>query len=300
MDRLATFALLAAGMALFGSATPISKVVGEVFPPILASALRMLTAVVVLLPLYVRQRRRADEPILPDVDTGDRWRLAGIAVIGTFGFTVLLLLGLQRVPGAVGALVMATAPVVTALGAVAFLDESFDRRLGIALALAFTGAAVANLGRSGDGSGGDGGAVLLLGAALVLGAVACEATYSLLGKQLTADLSPLAITTIAAAAAGLLFAPIAAVQAVGFDWTSPSTGDWLAIGFWGAGTMGLGSVLWFRGMSRTEGSTAAAFMAVMPVSALLGAYVLLGESPQWIHAVGIGAAVAAIAVVSRR
>lgn len=296
-----TVALLAAGMALFGTATPISKLVGEAFPPILGSALRMATAAVVLLPAYVRRRRTGDIPALADVEVGDRWRLAGIAVVGTFGFTVLLLLGLQRVPGAVGALVMATAPVATAVGAVLFLDDRWDRRLAVALGLAVVGAGIANVGRAG-GSGGDvAAATAVLGAALVFGAVLCEATYSLLGKRLTADLSPLAITTIAAVGAGLLFAPVALWQAAsGFEWAGPTIGDWVAVAFWGAGTMGLGSLLWFRGMARAEPTTAATFMAVMPVSALLGSYVLLGEDPTWVHGVGMLAALAGIVVVARR
>ena len=63
--------------------------------------------------------------------------------------------------------------------------------------------------------------------------------------------------------------------------------------------MGLGSVLWYLGVSRASGSTAAAFMGVMPISALLLSYLLLGESFELIHAVGMLAVLAAIAAVTR-
>jgi drug/metabolite transporter (DMT)-like permease len=41
---------------LFGSATPVSKLVGETFPPMMASGLRMLTAVTFLAPILAIRR----------------------------------------------------------------------------------------------------------------------------------------------------------------------------------------------------------------------------------------------------
>lgn len=283
-------------MALFGTATPVSALVGDAFPAILGSALRMATAAIVLLPLYVLQRRHAREPLVPRLDRRDWARVAGIAAVGTFGFTLLLLFGLRIAPGAVAAVVMALAPVVTAVGAVLFLHDSLDRWKVAGLVVAVAGVVVVNLA-SGDGGGGDGGTAVWVGSLLVFGAVCCEAAYSLLGKRLTADLSPLAIVSLAAVLAGLLFAPIAVAQGAGYDWSRPTTGDWIAVVFWGAGTMGLGSVLWFRGMMRTSGTTASGFMAVMPVSALLGSYVLLGEAFEWIHLVGMAGVLAGIAAI---
>ena len=284
-------------MALFGTATPVSALVGDAFPAILGSALRMATAAIVLLPLYVLQRRKQGEPLLPRLDRRDWGLVLGIAAVGTFGFTLLLLFGLRIAPGAVAAVVMALAPVVTAVGAVVFLHDRLDRWKIAGLVVAVTGVVVVNLAGGSGGGGGDGGAAVWVGSLLVFGAVCCEAAYSLMGKRLTADLSPLAIASLAAVLAGVLFAPIAVAQAVGFDWSQPAAGDWIAVIFWGAGTMGLGSVLWFRGMMRTSGTTASGFMAVMPVSALLGSYLLLGESFQWIHLVGMAGVLAGIAAI---
>lgn len=296
--RLVTYLLLVAGMALFGTATPISALVGDAFPAVLGSALRMVTAAAVLVPLYVVVRRRSGAPVLPDLDRRDWLLVVAISVVGTFGFTLLLLLGLRIVPGAVGAVVMALTPVVTAIGSVAFLGDRLDRWKVTGLVVAVLGVVAVNVaGESGTQDATT--TALWVGSLLVFGAVCCEATYSLAGKQLTADLSPLAIASLASVLAGLLFAPIAVVQAIGFDWSGVSVGDWVAVVVWGAGTMGLGSVLWFRGMHRTSGTTASAFMAVMPVSALIGSYVLLGEQFVWAHAVGMAAVLAGIAAVVR-
>ena len=115
---------LVSGMASFGGATRVSQVVRRSFPVWLGSGLRMAIAAALLVPgALVAVRREGSGPlaIVRDADGRDRWLLAGIAVIGTFGFSALVLLGMREAPGAVGAVVMATTPAVTAMGAVAFL-----------------------------------------------------------------------------------------------------------------------------------------------------------------------------------
>lgn len=285
-DPKRIYPTLALGMALFGSATPISKLVGDAFPAFLASGARMLTAIVVLLPIAVVVSRSSDAPLfdvpLRELTKTDIFLLLGIGLVGTFGFTLFLFYGLREAPGAVSAVVMGTAPAVTAIGSRIFFKDEIDRFKMLGIGLAVAGVVAVNLGPTG-GSGGN----VLMGAALVLAAVCCEAAYTLLGKRLSADLSPLSMTLLATLIAGVAFLPLALVQAPGLDLGEVAAGDWVALGWWGAGTMGLGSIVWFTGVKRASGVTASAFMAVMPVSALILSYLLLDESFRIAHAVGM-------------
>ena len=79
------------------------------------------------------------------------------------------------------------------------------------------------------------------------------------------------------------------------DLCNPS---WLALLWWGVATLGVGSALWYRGVSRAEGTTAAGFMAVMPASALLLSYVLLGEAFHMIHLAGIALVAGSVGLMS--
>lgn len=292
-----TYLLLAGGMAIFGSGTPISKVVTGAFPVFVASLVRMLLAAAVLVPLLALTRRAANDekPLLPRLPVSDWLRVAGIAVAGMFLFSVFMLYGMKEVSGAVGGIVMATTPAVTATGAVLFLGDRLDRWTTIAIAAAVAGVLAVNVG----GASGDGGGNLVLGSALVFGAVCGEAAYTLLGKRLSADVDPLTIAAIAAVLASLLFAPLAAIQLDQVEWGAIVLGEWLALAWWGLATMALGSLLWYAGVAKVPGTVASAFMGVMPVSALLLSYLLLGESFAWIHLVGMAAVLLGIAAVTR-
>jgi drug/metabolite transporter (DMT)-like permease len=293
---LGTYLLLATGMAIFGSGTPVSKVVTDAFPVFTASGARMLLATLVLVPLMVAQRRReGSSGLVPGLSRRDWLLVGGIAVAGMFLFSVFMLYGMKEVTGAIGGVVMATTPAVTAAGSVLFLRDRLDRWKALAIGCAVGGVLAVNVG----GAGGSGGDDVLLGSLLVFGAVCGEAAYTLLGKRMTAEITPLALAALAATLAMLLFAPLAIAQLDQLSWGEPELTDWLALLWWGLGTMALGSVLWYRGVSRVAGTTASAFMGVMPISALLLSYLLLGESFELYQAVGMAAVLAGIWAVTR-
>lgn len=72
---------------------------------------------------------------------------------------------------------------------------------------------------------------------------------------------------------------------------------WAALAWWGLGTMAIGSALWYAGVAKAPGITASAFVGVMPVSAILLSYLLLGEAFEWIHLIGMIAVLLGIAAV---
>jgi drug/metabolite transporter (DMT)-like permease len=85
------------------------------------------------------------------------------------------------------------------------------------------------------------------------------------------------VAFLAAALAIPLFLPLAAWEWSRFEPAAVDAGGWAAVIWYGAGTLALGTWCWYSGIARTEGSIAAAFMGLMPVSALVLSYLLLGE-----------------------
>lgn len=285
--------LLFSGMALFGSATPVSKLVGEGLPVFTASLLRVAFGTLSLLPFVVMGLRN-------DFERMNRraWReVALISLFGMVGFTVFLIYGMKFVTGVAGSIVMSFTPALTALGAFVFLGSPMDWRRGVAIACGVGGILVINVFRSGfaDASGG----AFYLGVGLILLAISCEAVYTLLGKRATDSMRPLFVTFLACLLSVPLFALLAVAIDLGeADFTAVSAESWWALAWWGAGTLGAGSALWYSGLARAEGSTAAGFMSVMALSALFLSYALLGEPFEWIHLPGIVLVLVSIGLMS--
>lgn len=300
-------AQLAAGMIVFGSATPVARLVTAEMPLFVGAALRVALGALVLLPFAAGRLSQVRTLSLRD------WLLtAAIAVFGMLGFTAFLLFGMRMITGVYGSVVMATTPAVTAAAAILLLGERANALKIGALALAVAGVLVLQL------AGGGGGAAMpgpeardpltafvrglptstLLGMALVFGAVCCEAVYTLAGQAMSREVDPVLVAFLAAALSLPLFVPFAWVQWASFDPSGVSLGGWAAAAWYGAGTLALGTFLWYSAIARTEGSVAAAFMGLMPVSALVLSYVLLGEPFRWIHLAGFGITFGGVVLMS--
>lgn len=274
----AVYVQLFLGMATFGSATPVSKIVTGALPVFVGSGLRVAIGALALAPFALKHWHQ-----VPEISRRDWFLIGLISLFGMFGFSALMLYGMGMVSGVAGAIVMSTTPAVTAAVSILLLGDRPTWRKLSAVGLAVGGVLVLHLGRGDDG--GEGGN-LLLGSLLVFGAVCCEVAYTLLGKRVSEHVDPVLVAFLAAAVAVPVFLPFAIwqwpqVELAEIDWRA-----WAAVVWYGAGTLALGSWLWYAGIAKAEGTVAAAFMGVMPASALALSYLLLGESFRWIHLVG--------------
>lgn len=111
-----TVFLLVSGMAVFGSATPVTRIIGQDFPVMLAAEIRVLIGTLALLPLASPHFRD-----LGKISRTDWGRIGVIALFGMFGFSVLMLYGMRLIPGAAGAVVMSTGPQLPPSAPLSFL-----------------------------------------------------------------------------------------------------------------------------------------------------------------------------------
>lgn len=268
-------------MALFGSATPLSKIIAQNFPVFTASFSRMAIASLVLAPVVWIATDRFGK-----TQRSDWYVMAGIAAAGMVGFTAIMLFGMRLTTGVIGSTIMSSSPAVTATAAVLFMGAAMNWRKGGALLLAVLGCVAINLFQDGGGDGGD---AVLLGGLLVAVAVCFEAAYTLLSRLLSSGVSSLEATLGASLMAMPLFVILALLfDTRPFDFTGATPRGWSALVFWGAATGGLAPVLWYNGVRSAPGAMTAAAMSVMPLTALVLSYVLLGETFRWAHLAGFG------------
>ena len=104
--------------ALFGLSAPLSKRLLPDVGPVMLAGLLYVSAGAGLTVVSLVTRRG-----WPHLKTGDRWRLAIIALTGGFLGPSLLMIGLQRVSGVAGSLLLNLEAVFTMALAVLFFGD---------------------------------------------------------------------------------------------------------------------------------------------------------------------------------
>jgi drug/metabolite transporter (DMT)-like permease len=220
--------MLGLGAAVtFGASAPFAKrLLDEASPQLLAGLLYI--GAFAVLAAAVPLRRRSSEARLRRQDGP---RLAGLIVAGGILAPVLLLVGLERVSGTSGSLLLNLEGPFTVLIGIAVFGEHLARRAAVGAGVVFGGAALLSLG-------GAGGSVDLVGAGCI--AVACLLWG--LDNNLTQSLTlrdPFAIVAIKTGVAGTV--NLALALAFGVD--LPDIGVVAAACALGAVAYGLSIVL---------------------------------------------------------
>ena len=269
-QRWLGMALCAAAMATVGSTVVASRLIAAGLPPFSATTLRFAVATP-LLWLLMRITRTA----WPRPDRRDAALLLAQAVAGSVGYTVLLILGTRHAPAADAGVVAGTLPAVAALVSARVLGERPGRALKWSIALASAGVLAIALPETLAARGGTAQGEAVFGHLLVMGAVLCEATFILINKRLRVPVAPLALSA-AMSLLGLLACIVPALLEQAWRAPVPPAAAWAAV-YYAAVPGVLGFWLWFAGSSRLAGAEASLMTAVMPVSALALAALVLGE-----------------------
>ena len=285
---LLPYLAMAAAMAGVGSTVIASKLMAQE-PVFLVMLLRFAVATILLLLVVLALRKP-----LPRLARAS-WRLLlAQAFVGSVGYSALLLWGLSLTTAADASVITGALPALAALLAVLVLHERISTAGWVAVALASAAMALLNVGGA-DAARPPG---FLLGNALVLAAVACEAVFLLLNKRLREPLDPLWTAALMSGMSLLLCLPVAAmqaaVQATSGPWQGLSpTATWAAI-YYAVVPTTLGFWLWYNGSSKVSGAQAGVFTVLLPISGLLLAAGWLGESIETRHWLGMALAVTAI------
>lgn len=274
------YACLSLSTSLVGSYIGLSKLLLAAFPVFLLAGLRFGLAALMMLPWL---RKDAGEPPL---DSRTRWLLFLESFVGNFLFSICLLFGLQRSSALAAGVIMAGIPAAVALLSWALLRERIAMRVLIAIGCCVLGIALVAFNRQGGPA-----ETSLLGAMLLLGAVFCEAGYVVIGKRLTASLSPRRISALINGWGLLLVTPLALWQAARFDFATVSGGHWLGLLGYAAAASVLTVWLWMTGLQRVPAAQAGVFMVFLPLATGLVGLIALGEHLSLTQALAYGLAV---------
>jgi drug/metabolite transporter (DMT)-like permease len=271
-------------MAIVGAYVGFSKVLVAVFPVFLLAWLRFGIASIAM-----AHWLRNDGPPL---DLRTKKLLFLESFFGNFLFSICMLFGMRYAGAVTAGVVMAAIPAVVALLSRVFLKEPLSARTLCAIALAVAGVATLALTQSTGTNAG--GAVSLIGTLLLLGAVFCEASYVVIGKTLTGNVSPRRISALINLWGLVLVTPFGIWQALSFDFSSVSTPIWGGLVLYALAASMWTVWLWMTGLKHVPAARAGIFTVFLPITAALVGVLFLNEPFTATHLVAFAFAIAAV------
>jgi drug/metabolite transporter (DMT)-like permease len=242
--------LLAAGaLALVGSLVAAADLV-EGYPLAAGQALRYAAAGLVL--LAVARGR------LPRLDRREALAMLALAATGLVLFNVFVIEGVRETDPATVGVIVGCVPVVLAFAGPLLEKRPLSGRVIVAAVVVAAGAA---------GVQWAGGGITAAGLLLALGALGCEAAFSLLAVPHLKRLGPLAVSTYAC----LFAVPMLALWSLldeGPRLPLPDAGQAAALGYMALGVTVFGFLAWYTAVRLLGVERAGLFSGVLPVSAL--------------------------------
>jgi drug/metabolite transporter (DMT)-like permease len=272
-------------MALVGSYVGLSKLLVAVFPVFLLAWLRFGIAAVAM--LHWVRRSPGEAPLTRQ----ERGLLFWESFLGNFLFSICMLYGVKLTSALAAGVTMAALPAVVALLSWVTFRERIGGRVWAAIVLAMAGIAMLALARS---SGPGEPASAPLGYALLIAAVTCEACYVVIGKRLTANVTPRRISALINLWGFALVTPIGVWQALSFDFSSVGFGPWGLLVFYAITASMVTVWLWMQGLRFVPAPQAGVFSVLLPVSAALIGVAVLGETFTAAHAAAFACALAGL------
>ncbi len=289
-------------MLVWGGTFTSAKLLGNQLDPSVSAFLRFLIASVVLLAmLYYKERH------FPRISITQFLPLLGMGITGIALYNLLFFYGLIHAEASRGSMIIATNPMLTAIGAALLFKERFTLLHVLGFVVCLIGASLiisrGDLSRlSSDG--------VDLGELAFIGCAFSWAAYTLIGRYMSSQNGPREdeasqLSTLAmiayASTIGMIILFFAALNKDLFEavrtlsWEASLHLLYLAI---------LATVIgfvWFQeGIKVLGAGKAAVFIYFMPVSAVFWAYLILDEKLTMILAIGAALIILGIYLVNKK
>ena len=282
-------------MSLVGCYVALSKPLAAVLPVLLLAWMRF--GIGGLAMLHWLKKPEDEPPLTPQTQ-----RLLFLeSFLGNFLFTICMIYGVSLTDAVSAGVTMASIPAAVAVMGWAFLRERVAPRTWAAVVCAVGGIALfslskpehsAHMGQALDAKNNQN--MVWLGQLLLVGAVICEAAYTVIGKKLTGSLGPKRITSLINLWGFVLTTPFGLYLALDFDFAAVGWGTWMLLLFYALAACMWTVWLWMTGLKAVPAAQGGVFSVMLPVSAALVGVLFLGESINGMQLVAFAIALASV------
>jgi drug/metabolite transporter (DMT)-like permease len=271
--------------AIFWGGTFVAgRLVAQNMGPYSIAFLRFTIASALLLLLTWRIEGKLPRPRSPQIIP-----VILLGITGIFIYNAMFFKGLKMIEASRASLIIATCPIFITICSAIFLKEKINLAKSLGIAVSVCGAIIVisegNIGRVLEGG-------LGLGELYIFCCVLSWVAYSLIGKAVMNNLSPLASVSYSAVVGVVALSIPAFLEGLTQNITSQSVADWLCISYLGVFGTVIGFVWYYQGVERIGPTKAGLFINFVPISAILCAFFILHEP------ITLSLAVGAVLVIS--
>jgi len=260
------WSLLALLSVLWGGSFFFNGVVLRELPPLTVVLLRVTIAAIILLPLLWVYRIGFPKGV-------SGWTpFFAIALLNNILPFCLIVVGQTYIPSGLASILNATTPLFTVLVMAAAGDEKLHMRRVAGVVAGLIGVIILHGQELGFQSGEGIGILLCLAAAFSYGLSALYARRKL------SDSPPLATATFQMLASSLMMTVIAAIFERPWQLSMPGVTTWLAVIGLAALSTALAYIVFFQILRRSGSTNVMLVTLLIPVTAILLGYLVLGES----------------------
>ena len=222
------------------------------------------------------------------------WRIVLLlGIVGHVTFQMGFILGLDWTHTGNAALLLSTSPVWVIVISFAMGRERLNPAILAGVFTTLAGMAILITGGSHELGTARLGDLLVLSAAISWGA------YTVFGRRMVRRRGALQMTAWTLWA-GMPFVVLAGVpDLVRMDWSAVSLQAWLGVVYAGVFAIGIAYLLWYQGVRKIGQNRTAVYQNLVPVIAMVSAWLWLAETPTTQQLVGAGVILSGV-VVARR
>ncbi len=255
---------------VWGGTFIAGRIVSFQAQPFSAAFLRFLIASIVLLIFLARSSTDSLR-----IGLSQLGRLSLLGLTGVFLYNYFFFAGLETVSAGRASLIIATNPAVIALLAALLFGEQLTAVKTIGIFLSIAGAMVVisrgdPLGLLGSGLG--------RGELYILACVAAWVSYTLLGKWVMSELSPMVAVTYSCLIGTVMLIVPAVGEGVFAHMWHYATAVWMSLFFLGLFGSAVGFFWYYEGIRAIGASRAGVFINIVPISAIVLGFLILGEA----------------------
>jgi drug/metabolite transporter (DMT)-like permease len=256
--------------ALFWGGTFVAgRLVTQNVGPYSIAFLRFTIASILLLLLTWRIEGK-----LPKLKKSQIMPVILLGITGIFIYNIMFFKGLKIIEAGRASLIIATCPIFITICSAIFLKEKISPVKVLGIVISVCGAIIViskgNINRVFEGG-------LGLGEFYIFCCVLSWVAYSLIGKAVMNNLSPLASVSYSSVVGAVALSVPAFFEGLAQNIASQSAIDWLCISYLGVFGTVIGFVWYYQGVERIGPTKAGLFINFVPISAILCAFFILRE-----------------------